>query len=286
MKGRTLLILAMAGTFCYSFLLVPTSSYTLQQALDQGLVKAEYKALGNSSRECVDVSILNLTNRNLKIKIDPGLQLHTHDPEQQDILITREEEVFVDAGTSKTAPLYGFCSQAINATPSEGPAFASADYGDEALRELAAYLNQHPTEPSIEQHAVWSISEGHPLAAILNAQDDNDNALREFCAEIREVETPWYDIEYGDVLDAPFADEPLKLEGKMEYKVDHRGTASLVCLDPDGELLVSFFEGRQRIPGPTYTQTFEFSATNMKRGDYRFQLLLNDEVEVEEVITL
>ena len=91
---------------------------------------------------------------------------------------------------------------------------------------------------------------------------------------------------YGDVLDQPFDDQPGKLNGSMEYRVDETCKVDLLLLDPDGELLVEFFEGRLRHPRAVYKQSFEFEATSMKRGEYKFQLVSDEKVLEERSMIL
>ena len=274
-----------AGIGCCSFLLVgPT--YDIQDALERGLISVEFTSNGKSSKECVTMTTRNLSGKTFYLTVEPGYILHTVDPDAQDILITRPENILVKANSSTLENLYGFCSQSTNSTPSEDSKFARGEYASEPLRELAAYLSKNQVDPNLEQDAVWTVSSGHPVASIYEEDDPHSEDLKGFCADLMGVEMPWYNVEYGDVLDAPFIDEPLVLSGEMVYWVNTVGYADLVVLDPDGEVLVTFFEHTIRKPGATYTQRFTFEATNMKRGDYHFSLVLEGQVVEDQVITL
>lgn len=281
---QIVMLLAVAVSFC-SFLLVP-SKVDVVKAAEEGMIDVEYTSLSGSSRDCVSMHITNKSTRPLKLSVDPGLRVYTHDPGEQDILVTREAEFTVAAGKEVEVPLWGYCCESMNTTPGLESEFSHADYAGDLLCSVANHLNLNEYLPSMEQNAVWSVSNMHPIAGIYDEEADNSDQLREFCADLLEEEVPFYNIQYGDVLDQPFTDEPGKLSGSMEYRVDETCKVDLILLDPDGEELVQFFEGRLRHPQAIYKQNFEFEATSMKRGEYRFQLVSGEEVLEERMMTL
>ena len=281
---QIVMLLTLAVSFC-SFLLVP-SEIDVVKAEEDGMIDVQYTSLSGSSRDCVNMQINNKSSRLLKLSIDPGLRIFTENPDEQDILVTREAEFIVDVGKTVDVPLWGYCCESLNSTPRLESEFSHADYAGELLCSMANHLNLNEYLPSIEQNAVWSVSNAHPIAGIYHEQAENTAQLREFCADLLEEEVPFYNIMYGDVLDQPFDDQPGKLNGSMEYRVDETCKVDLLLLDPDGKLLVEFFEGRLRHPQAVYKQSFEFEATSMKRGEYKFQLVSDEKVLEERSMIL
>lgn len=280
---NTLLLASAALVFC-SFLLVP-KKIDLFDAIDRGYISVEAISLGKSSSDCVQLNIRNLTNKDLEITVNTGLQLATESEYEQDILVTRPENILVKANETRSEELYGFCSQSLNATPGEDSVFKLAGYATGDRAELATYLADNRYDADIEQEAIWSITDGFTLAGIYSEDEEQTTALREFCSGITGEEIPWYNIDYGDVLDEPFVDEPVELNGEMEYKVDERALADLKMFAPDGTEMVTFFESRHMRPA-TYTQNFSFSAYGLARGDYTFVLYLDGEEHETAVVTL
>jgi hypothetical protein len=281
---QIVMLLAVALSFC-SFLLVP-SKVDVVKAAEDGMIDVEYTSLAGSSRDCVNMQISNKSARPLKLSVDPGLRVYNQNPHEQDILVTREAEVIVAAGKTVDVSLWGYCCESMNGTPGLESEFSHADYAGEMLCSVANHLNLNAYVPSMEQNAVWSVSNMHPIAGIYEEDATNGDQLREFCADLVGEEVPFYNIQYGDVLDQPFADEPGKLSGSMEYRVDETCKVDLILLDPDGLEMVQFFEDRLRHPRAIYKQNFNFEATSMKRGEYLFQLVSEDEVLEERSMTL
>lgn len=281
---QIVMLLAVALSFC-SFLLVPTKIDVIKAA-ENGMIDIEYTSLAGSSRDCVNMKISNKGSKPLKLSVDPGLRVYTKNPNEQDILITHEAEVIVAAGQTTDVSLWGYCCESMNSTPGLESEFSHADYAGELLCSVANHLNLNTYPPEMEQNAVWTVSNMHPIASIYDEEDENSGQLRQFCADLLGEKVPFYNIIYGDVLDQPFNDLPGKLNGSMEYRVDETCKVDLVLLDPDGELLVEFFEGRLRHPEAVYKQNFEFEATSMKRGVYTFQLVSEEKVIEERSMTL
>ncbi|MCH2200100.1 MAG: hypothetical protein MK081_15095 [Flavobacteriales bacterium] len=256
--------------------LISQQRIDLLEAIDQGLVTAEFLSTGSSSQDCVDVTVNNVSKRDLVLTVNTGFQLATLEQGDQDILITKEEEIIADAGESTSERLYGFCAQALNAVPTSGSGFVPNGYAQNDMAKLAVYLNDHKLEPELEQEAVWTMVEGLPIAGIYSDASQEDKDLRAFCADLRGEEAPTYNIDYGDVLDTQFSNEVVELNGEMNYRITENSTASLRLVAPDGSEMVSYFEDRPLSPA-NYTQRFTFSGHGLQKGEYKFVLLIDGE---------
>ncbi len=280
-------ILLIAGAivpcmFFSAFSTVP-SSVNLAEAMRSPDLSLSLSSLGNSSSECVKLEMTNHSRRDIILHVDPGIRLASANEHEQDILLTKPIDVLVKSGSSEMTELVGFCCQSSNATPSEGALFTLADNTNEELNQVARYVADNDFSPSMSQAAIWSISDHHSLAGIYATSEDA--RLREFCADLRGEEAPWYSIEYGDILDTPFQNEPQVLSGEMEYEMTGYGKGDLKAFKPDGSLLVCFYEGRELTPAH-YTQSFKFTAHGMEHGDYAFCVFVDGELKEKQIITI
>jgi hypothetical protein len=283
MKRQLLIAGALAPCVFFSaFSTVPTS-VSLTEAFQSPDLSVSLSSLGNSSSECVNLELVNLSNHDVILHVDPGIRLTSANTNEQDILLTKPIDVLVKAGSSEMTNLVGFCCQSSNSTPSEGALFTLADNTNEELNQVAQYVADNDFSPSMSQAAIWSISDHHHLAGIYATSEDA--RLREFCADLRGEEAPWYSIEYGDILDTPFQDEPQVLSGEMAYEMTCYGKGDLKAFKPDGTLLVSFYEGRELSPAH-YTQSFKFTAHGMEHGDYSFCVFVDGELKEKQIITI
>ncbi|MFT4679841.1 MAG: hypothetical protein ACI84C_000643 [Flavobacteriales bacterium] len=283
MKRYLLVAGAIAPCVFFSAFSTAPMSVNLSDAIDSADYQVELTSLGNSSSECVSLVFNNQSNKDVLLHIDPGIRLVSGNSEEQDILLTHPMDVLVKSGSTGESSLTGFCCQSSNATPTEGSMFSVSDNTSNELANVGKYLAENDFEPSMSQAAIWSISDDHSLAGIYATEEDA--RLREFCADLRGEEAPWYSIEYGDILDTPFQNEPQVLSGKMHYEVDSNGLGDLKAYKPDGTLLVSFFEGREMTPAH-YTQTFKFTAYGMEHGDYTFCVYVDGQVKEKQIITI
>ena len=251
----------------------------LLTAIEEDKIQVQFESNGTSSEECVFASLSNHSKDDLIITVSPGLQLASANSTEQDILITREEEILVQSHSEEGIKLYGFCNQPFNAVPVMDSQFRANGYGGKSTIALAEHLNDHSYSPEIQQEAVWSMSE-LPLAGIYNEEDPNSDRLRDFCADLLGEEPPTYEVDYGDVLNTQFERQAHTFSGEFNYTITEAKRGTLTLYGPDGEEFVQYYEGMLLHPG-RHTQNFEFSGTGLRPGNYRFVLYLNGEEQCE-----
>src|ERR1043165_6994706 len=100
----------------FSFVNMNTS-ITLQQAMDQNLVKVKVKSLGGYQGETASMEIQNLTKNDLDIKVEPGRRLKSDKDEYQDLLVVREQEILVKANSRTTKNITGYCCESSDSGP-------------------------------------------------------------------------------------------------------------------------------------------------------------------------
>ena len=246
----------------------------LLTALEKKLITAEAVSNGRNSEECANVRIKNLTGEKIQLRIPPGTLLNSSDNSEQDLLITRPTDIMVDRFQGVTVPAYGFCCQADNGLPSEGHSFGIEKCSNENLQKMANYLAEKPYDPSLQQAAIWSVSNDHSIGGIYGDNENECAELRKFTADLLKQPVPFYDVDYGYELNTEFVYAPKTLEGTMQYQLTREGKASLGIYDPSGNLFHVFYTD-QRMDWGYYTQSFKFTATGMDPGDYTVVLVVD-----------
>ncbi|MCB0761202.1 MAG: hypothetical protein KDC12_06720 [Flavobacteriales bacterium] len=246
-------------------------------------LEIEMTASGGSSSECAVVAITNRTSDPVRIRIEPGMRLIQENEEYQDILVTQPSQILVDRWERVELPVHGYCCESSDRTPEAGLRFSQVEAASDELSSLAIRISDGEYSPSQSQAAIWSISDGTHLGAIYD--DEAGEELMQYCADMRGEEMPWYQVDYGDILDRPFSNEPVRLSGEMSYVVDHLAHADLLVYGPDGKVILTFYEGKVMTPA-MYKQSFAFSATDLAPGDYVFTLLLDGQVKQTETVTI
>src|ERR1043165_5882260 len=91
---------------------------SVEDAAKKGLIKLSIKGKGGYTGDVIEMKVQNLTGSTIALKVEAGRRLDSKNNDEQDILVTKEQEFFVNAGQPKTVNLSGMCCQAHNSAPS------------------------------------------------------------------------------------------------------------------------------------------------------------------------
>jgi hypothetical protein len=274
----------MIGTFTPNVLLFgaeDVESLNLHQAIKQGYLRADAISTGGSSAHCLSLTLKSLHNRSIEVRVTPGTLMTASD--HQDILITREEVLVLQPHQSMKRDLYGFCTQPSEATPEENTAFKITE-GSPVWQELAALLQKENLNASAEQSVVWACTDEYPLSGVRLARG-NRTELTALIERERGAEIPFYETDYGDILNRPFERELLEVKGAMVHHTNKTGAASLKVYDPEGNMVYDIFEGKQLHSDATYTFRFRIMGTYLPEGEYKMVLTIGtEEARVERIV--
>lgn len=256
-------------------------SMSIHQAIKQGYVQAAAMSTGGSSAHCVSLSTKNLRAIPLEVRVTPGTLLTVND--YQDILVTREEVLVLQPNQTLKRDLYGFCTEPTESTPNAAVAFAITE-GSEVWQELAGLLQKENLDAGTEQSVVWACTDEYPLSGVRLARG-NRTELTALIERERGAEIPFYEADYGDILNRPFERELLEVKGAMVHNTRNDGPASLKVYDPEGNMVYDIFEGKQLRSNATYTFRFRILGTYLPAGEYKMVLTIGtEEARVERIV--
>ena len=147
---------------------------SLPDAVQQGLVEAEFQALGGASGDIVELDIRRLVDVELEITVPAGLMLQNPAGDEQDLVIAGLEGLMTGSSTYEvrtvirlntdelwTYLLKAYCAEAHDANPSEGGALTM---GETAGSDLVAVLETVEEEgvgsnTALVQALVWVITD-------------------------------------------------------------------------------------------------------------------------------
>jgi hypothetical protein len=250
----------------------------LQTALRQGVVQAEFTSSGGSSANCMSVKLRNKGSKSVVLTIPAGIQL-AH-PDVQDILVTREEVIALAPNAQTTASLYGFCLEPSSDTPATGDRFTLVTDQPHAdkWKALASILSQKNLSPDEEQSVVWASTEDFPLAG-LRVNEAAHPDLVEWLEETREEELPCYRLDYGELTNRRFDQQLIEVRGILQYAAeDDFRKSTLVVKAPDGEIVMTVFDGDPIEAGTYYRFRFNIRGSMLARGTYTMVLSSGAEV--------
>lgn len=254
---------------------------TVHEGLKQGYLRVDATSKGSSSARCVNLSLKNVHSKTLEVLVPSGTLLTVND--FQDILVTRDEVLVLQPRQSLNRDLYGFCTQPSESTPTEQTKFDVVE-GSSVWKELAALLQKENLDPGTEQSVVWACTEEFPLSGVRLVRGDQ-TALTALIERERGQSIPFYEADYGELLDRPFQNELLEVSGAMVHTTAQHGKASLIVYDPDGNVVYNIFEEKRLQADATYTFRFRIMGSYLPEGEYKMVLTIGtEEARVERIV--
>jgi hypothetical protein len=268
----------------------PVKKFRLNDALKKNLATATAVSLGGHQGECIELTISNLADHDTTIYIEAGRRLVSADTSEQDILIVKEQPLFVRAGQTITTRVYGFCCQASFHSPAQGGSFYAGELADTNLRKLAEFLNANPYSNSVMQNAVWVVSDNHAIASV-HASDSIDKTkirkLHNFLSALLGLpnDQNWYTLTYLIDTNRLFSGMADTLYADFEYEVWNPCGASLIINDEQGNVMKRLFVNKKHHPDK-YLFSFKISVEGWPKGKYYVRLFANDQKKAERIFEI
>ena len=222
---------------------------------------------GGYSEDCIDFNIKNLKSDTLFILIEPGRRLVSLDSSFQDILILKTYEITLPPLASIILKGYGFCCQSSNSSPGIGSKFNIGFMAPKTWVRLAEFIDKNNFPANAVQHAVWVISNNHPISSIHNSKPETVFALKKFVAELKQQELPWYSLTFKNDTSQLFSNVPEKLWGTINYRVKHQTIISVNIRNSKGVVVSTIVERVAKSPG-NHSVRINMPVINWPKGDY------------------
>jgi hypothetical protein len=282
-----IIIILFLSCAVFSFVTMNTG-VTLQQAIDQNLVRVKIKSLGGYQGETASMEIQNLTKNDLDIKVEPGRRLKSDKDEYQDLLVVREQEILVKANSKATKTITGYCCESSDSGPGANLVYKANTMADTSLVRLAKYINTNFKQlgnTSIQQ-AIWAISDKHGSAAITTASE-KEMSLKNLVCNLKGEPIPWYVIKQ-QIYQTPNGQIHLvndSLYGKMAYSNGEWTYSKLNIYDTkNNAVLISI--GNWLKPGSNAVYDVAIPIKNLGKGKYKLTLENEKQVFTQKEILI
>lgn len=249
----------------------------LQKAIELHLVKAKALSLGGYQGYCINMNLINSTEDSIIVLVEAGRRLNSIDEKNQDILIVREEVIFLSQHQSKWTKIKGYCCQANNHSPSQNAKYDINTLADSGLVTLARFLNAGKFDPHVEQQAIWSVSDKKPTANITTTNDSLATALRQLVAGIKGEPMPWYTLVSKVYVFESGAMEnyPQLLRGKLNYSNEKDNYVTLFIVDAKGKE-VCLLKSQWLKASASEDYAFNIPVKGLAKGKYKIGLKTNE----------
>ncbi|MGQ0827101.1 MAG: hypothetical protein ACT4ON_01775 [Bacteroidota bacterium] len=254
---------------------------SVEDAAKKGLVKLSIKSRGGFTGEVIEMNLQNNTNQKLDLNVEAGRRLDSKNNSEQDILVTRSQEFFVNGKQSKTLMIYGMCCQAHNSSPKVNSIYSVGKLADSNLVKLANFLdtNKYYTNDAA-QDAVWAVSDNESLGSIIGDDKKVVDALRKYVSEITGRPIPAYDIIYKQESDRDVMGRANRIEGVFEYSVPADGSVTIGIYDEQGRLVQLLFQDITHEKGECKLY-YTFRTREVQPGTYYARMNMNGMLQKE-----
>ncbi len=242
--------------------------FSIEEAEKKGLIKLSIKGKGGHLGNVIEMKIKNLTTKKIDLKIEAGRILDSKNNSEQDIMLTKSQELIMAPNQLQTLNLFGMCCQAHNASPQSNSDYKVGKLADTTLIKLACFIDKNKYHSSYTaQQAVWTISDNNSLASISDGDAEMVNSLRNYVSKITGRPIPSYNITYRQENARDLLGRATKIEGIFDYSFTANCHATLAIYDSQGHLVQLIFENISHEKGE-YNLFYTFRTRNLPKGTY------------------
>lgn len=244
------------------------NSFSIEDAAKKGLINLSIKGKGGYTGDVIEMNIKNLTSKKLDLNIEAGRILDSKKSCEQDILVTKSEDFFVNANQLKTINVFGMCCQAHNGSPGNKSDYGVGKMADSNLIKLACFIDKNKYYiNNTAQQAVWAISDNNSLGSICGAEKEIVSNLRNYVSALTGRAIPSYDITYNQESANHVIGRATKIEGVFDYSVPMIGKVTIGIYDSNGNLVQLLFKDIAHEKGECKVY-YTFRTRNLSPGTY------------------
>lgn len=234
---KTLFTLSILSFSCALFSFDPGNFISIEKLVASGIISAELESPGGDSSLNIIISMTNNSSDSTHVWVEAGRRLESFDPEEQDILVVRNEQVGLAPGETAEVQVDGFCCQSKNSGPRKKSKFAIGAMAAATWVFLAKLIDRNHFPKKSVQHAVWCLSNDHDIRTIPVFRGKPTIKLRQAVATIKEVPLPWYSFGYKDDPEELFSGEKESIVAEILFEVPRRSMMTGQIRNSSGDLV-------------------------------------------------
>jgi hypothetical protein len=252
---------------------------SLNQLIGRGLLNINVYGTGGNEGECIFMCLKNPSSDTAFIWIEPGRVLSSLDSSVQDILITREELLVLVPGENRDIDIYGFCCQALKASPDSAEMFRVGEMADSSVVALAEFLNERDNDfpEDAIQKAIWCLTDDYSVSDIYGEDLASIADLRNLVASLKGLDEQWYNTENVPGEGDAFSYYSKTISGEVEIFIPTDCILNIYICDEEG---TKWDEFERNVPykAGTYQYSFKLTTTNWPSGKYFICIMADGEL--------
>ncbi len=284
MKNTFFLLLAFV-TLTASKPLLPVienpTTFDIATALSED--KIELTLLGNDESphyyQPIVATIKNTTNQKLIIHIKNGQIFKSTDPEIQDIIVTQEEFITLDAHQSNTKPIFGMCVQQYNSAPYMEQTYSLGEVATGNLATLAGKIQEKQAFSIAAQNSVWAVTDGNDLTAIDGFIAEESDELRVYVADLLNVPDPV--IIQGETVTVSRESKVIQRSVGGNFKYNFSKTSAVtIGMFNSQNIVVKELYNNPETPAGEHKLSYEFDTLVYPEDTYYIRLIIDGQIKI------
>ncbi len=177
---------------------------TISGAWD-GTERAYWDPTGQYYGKCIQMDISNLSDDSLHLFIPIGQMLNSADSTVQDMIITKEIKVSIQAHKSLLLDCYAMCAEYHDKMPNQRTRYAIGELADKHLRSIAESIDEMYMQNICGQGAIWAYTDSATDDDLMKyGADSKSLEITKSILTNAQVSTPLHQIHEDEPIDTTF----------------------------------------------------------------------------------
>jgi len=263
-----------------------SDTITLNQALESKMINLSITGADKSENTssytpsytglCIQMSITNMTGKNIKVFLEAGRFLQPDDSTVQRMIVTKNQMISLEKKTSKKTKVYAMCSEMMNHSPDTNTLFSLGKKADGKLLELAQLISKNNFQDNAAQCAIWAMTDNDNVYNICSDNYEETKILRKFVKEAKGPVNTNVDNNAAFRLDEEATGTYVKygkgmLSGSFEFMLKQNTSLSLTLYNDKGEIAHKCVQNYMFRSGKN-TLTYKFTYNHFPIGNYHLKM--------------
>jgi hypothetical protein len=258
--------------------------YTLEEALQKGVIQAEYFGNDKSTHygKPIRIKLQNRANEKVVIRIISGYRFMSVDNDVQDILTTQEEIFAINPYETITETVAGMCVQHHNGAPNSDDKYTFSGLEKGPLLAFSQTIDSTNNQSVSAQQAMWVLSDDEDIYDLVNYGGDEEWILAKRVAHLSGKELPSRENFNREV--AKRTQRKAELRGVFKFRFSRPVPIHIALFDENGIVLKEIF--RKTASAGQHKVEYTFDALPHQGKTIYAKLIAHEDVLMSRKIEL
>ncbi len=258
------------------------SPFDLKTAIDKKLITCSI--LGNAESthyyQPIQITVSNLTQKELTINIPNGLQIISDSIAIQDVIITQEELISVAPKQKVSQPLFAMCIQQSHSANNKNQSYTIGDLANNSLLKISKEIEKNKSYNSLGQYAIWSVTNQYPLEKIDGFEEEEAKHYQQLVAGILGVAPPKTQPNLYKTYYQRTKSNKRSVVGNFSYKI-HKPSPITIGLFNENNIIVRELYNNPKQQAGEHKFNFAFDLKTYQDPRYYIRLIINGKIMVD-----